>query len=560
MRGIIFLAALSSLQFAVASPLARSNDHAPAVRPGGPKVVPVVETRPNPQTEHERAKPIAARASRKKGSSKDTGSDSPAPSKTTNKDKNTGDDTSMPSKSKTPSSSKAADDDDTKSKAPKATDSSKDGSSIGGLVPVPAGTKATGGSGSSGKRFKFPKLPWPRKKKETTIKIKLRIKGPRMRFPKPKSNSTAPANNASCPIDVLAPQTWNRLQLDTWLNDWVKANVTAKETNNVQELATTFGAPNFGCGVDQFCDAGQPCAPVKTPEWYALLATQNLNTYMNAVLQGSEVANNILNEILPAMVTDLYPQGDTSTVLTQDLYTLYNTVLSAIYFITPPTTQTSTEQPGTAENQTAITNTQFVLEALQPTIPEGETTAWTNLTTHLPVVMEDYMDQISMTLQDIIDKPIDEVDGGLAAVLKGGAFLGTAQDFTQEELSSATGPSMQVYAAALMLRSQGFQLSVANQTSNNAGSCKDKDVAIGSSSVCVDNGPQDWTMSTLVDKNFYPQNGIMDVLVSKYGLTREQITHEALACDPNADYFGGMLPLDPKTQCLFVLPAMGINI
>ncbi|KKF96076.1 hypothetical protein CFO_g1553 [Ceratocystis platani] len=425
----------------------------------------------------------------------------------------------------------------------------------GGLTP-PA-SKLDAGS-SSGKRFKFPKLSWPRKR--TMVKLMLKLKGPKSRFPRPPGNNTA-SSNATCPIEQLAPSTWMNLNMDSWLDSWVKDKVTRQETNNVGQLAHSFGAPNFVCGVDQFCDAGQPCAPVRTPEWYALLATQNLNTYMNAVLQGSEAASNILTEILPGMVADLYPQGDGSAVATKDLYPLFNTILSVISFAKPsPGTNTATPTASGTTATSGLNSTEFIIEALQPSLPEGETTAWTNMTNHLPVVMEDYIDQISLTLQDVIDKPINEPMGGLASVLKGGSFLGLSEDFSQEDLGNTAGPALKVWAAAMMLRSQGFMISVANQTSNAADTCVGSDTAIGSSSLCIDNGPENWTMATLVDKGYHPQNEVMDILVSKYGLTREQITHEALTCDPNVDYFGGVLPLDPKAKCLFVLPAPRINV
>ncbi|KAL1901763.1 hypothetical protein Cpir12675_000272 [Ceratocystis pirilliformis] len=436
----------------------------------------------------------------------------------------------------------------------------------GGLTPPTS--KPNAGS-SSGKRFKFPKLPWPRKK--TTVKPMPRLKGPESRFPRPPGNNTA-SSNATCPIEQLAPSAWLNLNMDSWLDSWVKEKVTRQETNNVGQLAHSFGASNFVCGVDQFCDAGQPCAPVRTPEWYALLATQNLNTYMNAVLQGSEAASNILIEILPGMAADLYLQDGGSTVATKDLYPLFNTILGVISFAKPsPGTNTATPTAsGTPSlntsdttatlGQTGLDSTEFIIEALQPSLPEGETTSWTNMTNHLPVIMADYIDQISLTLQDVIDKPINEPAGGLASVLQGGSFLGLSEDFSQEDLGSTAGPALKVWAAALMLRSQGFMISVANHTSNAADTCVGSDTAIGSSSLCIDNGPENWTMATLVDKGYHPQNGIMDILVSKYGLTREQVTHKALACDPNVDYFGGVLPLDPQAKCLFVLPAPRITV
>lgn len=49
----------------------------------------------------------------------------------------------------------------------------------------------------------------------------------------------------SCPTEPLTPSTWTSLNLDTFLSNWVAANVTATSTNNIQALAASFGAPNF---------------------------------------------------------------------------------------------------------------------------------------------------------------------------------------------------------------------------------------------------------------------------------------------------------------------------
>lgn len=49
----------------------------------------------------------------------------------------------------------------------------------------------------------------------------------------------------SCQAEALEASTWTNLGLDTFLADWAKANVTEASTNNVQKLASSFGAPNF---------------------------------------------------------------------------------------------------------------------------------------------------------------------------------------------------------------------------------------------------------------------------------------------------------------------------
>ena len=71
----------------------------------------------------------------------------------------------------------------------------------------------------------------------------------------------------SCASEALDPATWTNLKIDDFLVEAAKY-YTRTKTNNVQSLANSFGAPNFFCGLDNFCNAGQPCLPIKLPAWY----------------------------------------------------------------------------------------------------------------------------------------------------------------------------------------------------------------------------------------------------------------------------------------------------
>ena len=74
----------------------------------------------------------------------------------------------------------------------------------------------------------------------------------------------------SCPTSSLEPKTWTDLRIDDFLASAAK-NYTRTTSNNVQSLAASFGAPNFFCGLDKFCNAGQPCLPIQPPAWYVSL-------------------------------------------------------------------------------------------------------------------------------------------------------------------------------------------------------------------------------------------------------------------------------------------------
>lgn len=64
------------------------------------------------------------------------------------------------------------------------------------------------------------------------------------------------SNDSSCTAETLSPDTWNNLDIDTFMNDWAAQNVTPAASNNIQALASSFGAPNF------FWSARSPWLPL----------------------------------------------------------------------------------------------------------------------------------------------------------------------------------------------------------------------------------------------------------------------------------------------------------
>jgi len=70
----------------------------------------------------------------------------------------------------------------------------------------------------------------------------------------------------SCPSETLNQDTWINAGVDAFLVEAAK-NYTRTDVNNIQSLADSWGSPNFFCGIDKFCNAGQPCLPITLPAW-----------------------------------------------------------------------------------------------------------------------------------------------------------------------------------------------------------------------------------------------------------------------------------------------------
>ncbi|KAF2676384.1 hypothetical protein K458DRAFT_447510 [Lentithecium fluviatile CBS 122367] len=199
--------------------------------------------------------------------------------------------------------------------------------------------------------------------------------------PRPQGTGTGADSWAS---DPLAPQTWTDLKVDDFL--------ATAATNNVQSLADSFGAPNFFCGLDSFCNAGQPCLPIRLPAWYAAVAMQNWNNYMNS----------LNTAITFASVTDVFPDPKDNITPLSNIANIFGSVLSLVPFTGPVSTASTALQSGL----------NFVLSRAKP-----------------PATTDN-------------------------AVIKGGIFLGVSQNFTQADLQSAVIDAITMNALGMALQAQ----------------------------------------------------------------------------------------------------------
>ncbi|KAK8104359.1 uncharacterized protein PG998_011392 [Apiospora kogelbergensis] len=358
-------------------------------------------------------------------------------------------------------------------------------------------------------------------------------------------SSSLPATSAtSCPAEVLSVDTWKKLDLDKFLAAWTKANVTKAQTNNVQALAQSFGAPNFFCGLDNFCNAGQPCVPVEMPQWYALIAIQNWNSYMNSLNTAITFASSIISLTLPGVVSDfsIKPKDDVTPM--KNLYKAMTTILGLIPFTGPVATGASALTQGV----------NFIMGEVKVPEPTDKFVTWSNVAGQMGNVVTGYQNQLSTSFKKILDAPVDDANAGILKIIAQGAFLGYSQNVTQADLQKGVIDTFRVYSAGLALRAQGMQLSVSDNTNPaNGNTCRDSVGQWGAAASCRDDGNGKWRQVVMVDKDGYPQESIMQKLIDSYGLTPDVALQDNVDCkdeDPTKD----SLPLDPKTKCLFTLP------
>ncbi|KAH8688914.1 hypothetical protein GQ44DRAFT_744878 [Phaeosphaeriaceae sp. PMI808] len=352
----------------------------------------------------------------------------------------------------------------------------------------------------------------------------------------------------SCASDPLSVDTWNTLKVDDFLVEAVKS-YTPTTTNNIQSLADSFGAPNFFCGLDKFCNAGQPCLPIKLPAWYAAIAIQNWNNYMNALNTAITFASSIISLKLSEIVTDVYPDAKDDITPLKNLGSIFGAVLGIIPFTGPIATGVGLANSGLG----------FVLGRVKPPKPADKFIAWTNVASSVGDLVRDYQATVSNTIKAILDAPIDNPDNGINAVLKGGGFLGVSQNFTQTDIQDKVIDAITMNAIGLALQAQKIFI-------HRLPNLPDCDGVIEDAAFTCrqDEGAETFTGLSMLraDKNANAvrQTDLAQKLMDKYGMSQEQILKSPADCfDLNNQkqltnaFDTDTLPTDPKGPCVFNL-------
>ncbi|CAG8976983.1 hypothetical protein HYALB_00009777 [Hymenoscyphus albidus] len=352
---------------------------------------------------------------------------------------------------------------------------------------------------------------------------------------------------SSCTIEPLIPDTRKKLHMDKWLKNYVVSlgNITHEEIN-IQAFSESLGAPNFFCGLDRFCFAGQPCIPVKLPAWYALAAIQTWNNYMNS----------INTAVLPRVVQDLYNDPRDGVTRIQELAILLNMIAAII---------PATGHWGDINDYSNSGLGVFVRRIIQTPAPADEFVTWSDLSITIATMAQDYDRFILQTFQDVINTPIG-APGGINSILSGGGFLGLSSRITEADFEYHTKlqdnifEAVTLYSITLALRAQQIFLQVTYSEKSKAKNCHDLN-KIGAAGMCVQrNGG--WTGYVILqseDGKLTRPKKIAEKLISAYGLTKERIFLDTVKCF--VDNGGKQVPdpfvrtavVNATTPCIFYM-------
>ncbi|MBW0481407.1 hypothetical protein O181_021122 [Austropuccinia psidii MF-1] len=102
-----------------------------------------------------------------------------------------------------------------------------------------------------------------------------------------------------CEPHPLTPALWAKLDMNKYLDTYPHGN-----SLDLEQYAAHVGAVDFQCGVGRVCNPNQLCESVYGKDWYALVAAQNWNNFVNTLYQASGDAFDVVSDVLPTMLID----------------------------------------------------------------------------------------------------------------------------------------------------------------------------------------------------------------------------------------------------------------
>ncbi|KNZ60400.1 hypothetical protein VP01_155g4 [Puccinia sorghi] len=94
----------------------------------------------------------------------------------------------------------------------------------------------------------------------------------------------------------LTQDLWSQLGMNTYLENYPRGSQMS-----LQDYASEVGATDFSVGIGEHPHAGQLCETVQGRDWYALVAVQNWNSFVNTLYESAAYAFGIISGIIPEM-------------------------------------------------------------------------------------------------------------------------------------------------------------------------------------------------------------------------------------------------------------------
>jgi hypothetical protein len=277
---------------------------------------------------------------------------------------------------------------------------------------------------------------------------------------------------------------------------------------------------------------------------------------MNSLNTAILFASSILSLKLGEIVTDVMPDPVDNVTPLKNIGTIFGAVLSIVPFTGPVAQATGLLNSGLG----------FVLARVKPPAPADKFLAWSNVASSMGDIVREYQNIVSDSVETILNAEIDDPNNGINTVIKGGAFLGVVQNFTQTDLQDVVIESITNNAIGMALQAQKIFIT----RFFNRPDCNPDDPI---HELCKQNeGSETFTLWMMLKAdgkaNAQPQTDVAKVLLEKYGFNKEQLLKGPTDCyDGNGkkqlanpvEAFGA-LPSDPKAPCVMNVLVCDIDI
>ncbi|KAK2051373.1 hypothetical protein LY76DRAFT_621211 [Colletotrichum caudatum] len=363
----------------------------------------------------------------------------------------------------------------------------------------------------------------------------------------------------SCPTKELSNKTWIDENVDGFLAV-ASQNYIQYPDNNIQALGTYLGAPNFFCGVNEYCNAGQPCLPAQLPGWYALMGIQQWNAYVNNLNLALTYTVAILSMKLPHMVDVLWPKPKDTVTSVKMTMAWINGVINAF-----PITASFGALAGSAGS--IIQGNNIIMGGMMiPPAADGQYVKWSSIADQMSTKLDEYKGAIGQYAQNVINAPINETKWGINSVLQGGNYLTRSKNFTQDDIEQWMWKTVSVNAMGLILQAQNvYIIRTFNLSSCDLGYDK-------SAWYCQQQPNKLWTryrLTKMGSSDSVAEHYIASQLLETYNMTKEAIFLGPTSCFDTHNYENLYNPwdtvspsgvlLDPLAPCNFNINVCNID-
>lgn len=373
-----------------------------------------------------------------------------------------------------------------------------------------------------------------------------------------------PPKNPACKAVPLTPDTWNQLKLNDYLQKY-----PGGDKLTVIDFATKLNMTNFVCGIGGSCNAGQPCYPLSSQDWFILFSIQQWNSYMNiyydavgygiAIVQGS--LNTLIAALFPASDTTAAQNFKSNLAIQASLGQVTGTVMTDVMLAFGSTT---------GPIMATIDVINFLLTAAQGVaafaIPEPPAPLqdgfyqWSNVAYYLSSYEKVIHDKVAEEAKKRISAGIS-TDQGMFGVLKDGFYMNPVAFPSLPDVEEKIRKITFALGLNMLLHACNAFITVGSDSCNDSG--KNGAWPEGTRLSWCDK--PDGTMHNIVlakDDKTYNDINNANVIADFFGITTEMIVTSSINCQNMKKGWNyvpwatdkGALPQTPQSDCVFNLP------